>query len=277
MTYKVKHPFDSAFNKKTVEALSAKKKLGQNFLVNQRTIDQMMKSCAFTKEDIVLEIGPGTGTITRILAPLVKNVIAVEADKKLAAALDLQWAGSNVRVHQGDILDFDLASLPPRIKLFGNIPYNISTPIIAWVLKNKRSFTECYLTVQLEFAERLLAKIKSKDRCPLSCLIEAFTDTSILFPVHPRAFQPIPKVMSCFIKVCIKDRPCVDIKDEGYFQKIIKESFLQRRKTLLNALGHVVAKEQLASVLAGAGIPALARAEDLTIQDFARLTSMLQR
>ncbi len=267
---------DDVVDKKLPAPSFAKKRLGQNFLINARMIDQMMNMCAFTKEDVVLEIGPGKGAITRSLSQLVKQVIAVEADKKLAEALSVEFSGSNVTVHQGDILDLDLASLPARVKLFGNIPYNISTPILAWMLKNRTRFSSCFLTVQLEFAERMLSCIKTKDRCPLSCFIEAFTDTKILLKVHPRSFQPMPKVMSCFMRSDIKDKPSVDIKDEVYFEKIIREAFLLRRKTLPNALHNIISKDRLMPVLDSVGISPQARAEDLTIQQFACLTAMLQ-
>lgn len=264
------------FYKKAPKSFVAKKRLGQNFLIDKHVIGNMISACAFTKEDIILEIGPGKGAITRLLAPMVKQVIAIEADEKLAETLRLEFTGSNVDIHQGDVLDLDLKLLPPRVKLFGNIPYNISTPIITWMLKNRPCFSVCYLTVQLEFAQRLSAGIKTKDRCPLACFIEAYTRMSTLFKIHPRSFQPMPNVMSCFIKFDINATPSVEIKDVPYFEKIVRESFLHRRKTLLNSLSQLISKERLNLVFVELGLSSQARAEDLTVNDFARLALLMQ-
>ena len=133
-----------------------KKRLGQNFLVDKRAIDRIVDACELSLDEVILEIGPGQGALTRVLLPRVKGIVAVEADRTLAARLAVDFEGRGLTVHQDDILKIDLSRIPGPLKVVGNIPYNISTPIIARILENRAMFTSLFMTLQYEFGARLV-------------------------------------------------------------------------------------------------------------------------
>ncbi len=254
-----------------------KRSLGQNFLVDQRIIGRVVDACDFASDETVLEIGPGQGALTREILPRVKAVIAVEADRVLAARMEADFARRNITVHHADILKFDLALLPQPVKVFGNIPYNISTPIIVRAIMNRTMFTTLFITVQYEFGLRLVAVPGTKDYSSLSCFVQMFAKPQMLFRISPGAFRPSPKVTSCFMRMDLRrGKPAEEVWSEAYFVRVVRTAFQQRRKNLLNSLGVFASKDRLGLLFEVAGVDPQARAGDLTVAQYARIANGLQ-
>ncbi len=252
-----------------------KKRLGQNFLVDQKVMARLVDACELNADETILEIGPGQGALTRLLAPCVNKVIAVEADHVLAPRLAAEFAGRNVEVHREDILKFDLSILGDKpVKVVGNIPYNISTPIIAMAMEQRAMFTTLFMTVQYEFGARLIARPGSRDYSSLTCFVQMFSVPAMLFKISPAAFRPAPKVMSCFMRFDLRDKPAETILDEGDFVRVVRQAFQQRRKNVLNSLASLCSKERTHAVLEQAGVKPELRAGDLTISDYARIANV---
>lgn len=258
-------------------AFVAKKRLGQNFLVDRKVLARIVEACVLDPEETVLEIGPGQGALTREILPYVKGVIAVEADRQLAEGLEREFAGQPLTIHQADFLKFDLSKVKGPIKVLGNLPYYISTPIITHVLENRQKFTSLFMTVQLEFGERLIAKPRSKDYSSFTCFVNYFAEPHMLFRIKSHAFRPVPKVESCFMRLDIRPRPAVDVEDEDLFLSMIRQAFQQRRKTLLNSLGQFGTREELSAVLALAKVAEKSRAEELGLEEYARIADQLRK
>lgn len=252
-----------------------KKRLGQNFLIDKRMVNRIVSACDLKADETILEIGPGQGALTRELIPYVKRIIAVEADRQLIEKLKSDFDPDKLEVHHGDFLKFDLSQVPRPIKAVGNLPYYISSPIIARVIEERAVFSSLFMTVQLEFGERLVAQPRTKNYGALSVLVQFHAEPKLLFTIGNRSFKPVPKVTSCFIRMDLRKKPAADVKDEDFFGKVVRMAFSQRRKTLLNALSGLCTKDILSDVLSKAGISPQSRAEELGIQDFARLTNKL--
>lgn len=251
-----------------------KKRLGQNFLVDQRVISRLVAVCGLDPGETILEIGPGQGALTRLLAPCVRKVIAVEADRVLASRLEEEFTGRNVEVHREDILKFDLSRLGSApVKVVGNVPYNISTPIIAMVVEQRAAFSSLFMTVQYEFGARLVARPGTRDYSSLTCFVQMFTVPVMLFKISPAAFRPAPKVMSCFMRFDMRDKPAEDIVDEALFVRVVRQAFQQRRKNVLNSLAALCSKEKTHGILEQAGVRPESRAGDLTVGDYARIAN----
>jgi 16S rRNA (adenine1518-N6/adenine1519-N6)-dimethyltransferase len=255
-------------------AFVPKKRLGQNFLVDRRAIDRIVNACEFLQDEVVLEIGPGQGALTRVFLPCVKGIVAVEADRVLAERLRTEFEGQALTVHHDDILKIDLSKIPGPLKVIGNIPYNISTPIIARILENRFMFTSLFMTLQYEFGARLVAKPGTKDYSSLSCFVQMFAEPKLLFKIPPAAFRPMPKVMSCFMRLHVRREPAEKIADEGTFVTVVRQAFQQRRKNLLNSLSPLCPKNEVARILEEAKVDPQARAEDLTIAEYARISNV---
>ncbi len=257
-----------------VDAFVPKKRLGQNFLVDRKVIGRVVEACSLSLEETILEIGPGQGALTRVILPHVKHVVAVETDAALAARLEAELGAANVTVHRADILKFDLSLLPHPVKVVGNIPYNISTPIIARAIEHREMFTSLFITVQYEFGARLVAVPGTKDYSSLSCFVQMFASPKILFKISPGAFAPAPKVMSCFMQVDLRrGRPAEAVDSEACFIRVVRQAFQQRRKNLLNSLALFGPKDRLGALLKAAGVDPQARAGDVTIAQYARIAN----
>jgi len=257
----------------------ARKSLGQNFLVDKNAVIRIIDACGFKRDETVLEIGPGTGLLTREIAPQVKQLIAVETDPRFCEQLNQEFPASNVRIVHADFLEFNIPELLPaneRIKVVGNLPYYITTPIITTVLGQRELFREMYLTVQLEFAERIAAQPGSKTYGAFSCFVQFYAEPTLLFKIKSSSFKPKPKVDSCFLKLTLREKPLFDVPDETFLFKIIRTSFQQRRKTLANSLSALFPKEAVALALAQSEIDSQRRAESLSIADFVRLTGLFR-
>ncbi len=252
-----------------------KKSLGQNFLVDMHVRDRIIDACELDKDDVVLEIGPGKGALTEQVALRVSKVIAIEKDEYLVEKLKDNILQDNVSIIAYDILKYPFNSLPEGIKLIGNLPYNIATPIIEKVLAYRNKFVSLYVTVQLEYGRRLSASVGSKDYGALTCFVQYYADVKILFKIKNTAFRPVPKVYSCFVKLDLLKEPRVKVKDEGLLFRVIRQAFAQRRKSIYNSLSSVLGKSRGKDVLEQLGFSHRLRAEDLSILDYARIVNVL--
>ena len=249
----------------------AKKSLGQNFLRDSNVIERIVGSLKLTKEDTVVEIGPGLGALTGELLQAAGQVVAVEFDRDMVALLNTGFADAdNLTIVNTDALQLDFASIlqpEKKVKLVANLPYNISTPILQRLSDQRHLFSELVLMFQREVVERITAKAGAKGRGFLSVLVENAFYTESLFDVSPTAFQPVPKVWSSVVRLIPKES---SVENEVLFRELVSTSFAQKRKTIFNNLKHKY--QDAAAILAAGGIDAMRRAETLSLQEWAKLT-----
>lgn len=252
-------------------SIKAKKHLGQNFLIDPNIRKKIIESCELKKTDIVLEIGPGKGALTQEIAPKVKKIIAVETDPELVTLLKKGFDQANVEIIHEDFLKFSFESLPKNIKIIGNLPYNISTPIITKVLENKEKFTSFFMTVQREYGQRLAAKVNTKNYGSMSLFVQYHCEIDYLFKIKNTSFKPVPKVESCFLKLNILQTPKIRPINTKTLFKLIHAGFNQRRKCIQNSLATVIKKEGLLAILDQNNISPQKRAENLSLADFTKI------
>lgn len=226
-----------------------------------------------------MEIGAGRGELTSLLVDRVRQVYAVEIDRDLSAALKNKFQGDRrIRIIEADILKLDFnknfSASRNRLKVIGNIPYYITTPIIAQLFKFKDGIDTILLTVQKEFAQRIAASAGSKEYGAFSCFIQYHADARILFNIGKNCFFPRPKVDSCFLRLNIRKKPAVSTKDERLLFKVIRAAFGQRRKTLRNSLKGIITQEKLGNFFSKYNIDNNIRPEDLALKDFANLSNL---
>ena len=262
------------------------KKYGQNFLIDGNIVSNIVKNAGITKEDTVLEIGPGIGTMTQVLCEQAKNVIAVEIDKRLIDVLTFTLRDyDNVTVINSDILKCNIEELCKqyssngRLKVVANLPYYITTPIIMELLeKNNNSVIESItVMIQKEVAERLGAEPGNKDYGAITLSINYYSDANIVMTVPASCFMPRPNVDSAVIRMDIYDKPPVATKDEVNMFKVIKAAFSQRRKTLVNSVSSStdIAKETILKSLNEMGLSESVRGETLSLEQFAELSDRI--
>ena len=259
--------------------IKPKKSLGQNFLVDKNIQNKIIDACGLKISDTVLEIGSGRGELTRHLAPKVKNLLALELDKRLCQLLKDEFRNdANVKIMNRNILKFNLSryfgNIRDKIKVIGNIPYYITTPIITHLFKYSNIIGTILLTVQKEFAHRIIAGPGSKDYGAFSCFVQYYSVPKLIFTIKKASFLPAPKVDSCFLRMDIRSQPPVLSSDERLFFRIIRHAFNQRRKILKNSLEGVVAPEKIAIFFEKYNIDPRIRPESLGLDDFARLSSL---
>jgi 16S rRNA (adenine1518-N6/adenine1519-N6)-dimethyltransferase len=250
-----------------------KKNLGQNFLTDIRTQQKIIQSCDLKAEDIVVEIGSGQGVLTKLIAPHVKRLICVETDRDLIEPL--RSSLPSVEIIHADFLKWDMSDLPDGIKVIGNIPYYISTPIIEKLIEDRRKVAEAFLTVQLEFGQRLIAPAGGKDYGSLTCFAQYYADIKMLFKIKNTCFKPSPKVDSCFLRLIMRPHPEAIGDIEEFLFKLIQTAFQQRRKNIVNTLKGLVSKEKLEASLKDLGIDLNARPENLTLSNYIDLCKEL--
>ncbi len=255
--------------------LRPKKTLGQNFLIDANIRRKIIETAELKREETVLEIGAGLGVLTEAIAPLVKRVIAVETDGRFCRELRKKFADKNVDVIEKDFLKLDLTILPAPLKIIGNLPYYITSPILERILAHQQSFDTIFITVQLEFGERMVACPHTKEYSALSCFVQYYTKPKMIFKIRKTSFKPVPKVDSCFLKLVPREHKPKAVNEHLLF-KIIPQAFQQRRKTILNTLRGVVTKEVLLKTFEKLQIQPHLRAENLTVTDFVNLTNELQ-
>lgn len=255
------------------------KRLGQNFLIDANIVQGIVDAANVQENDRVLEIGPGIGTLTQALAETGAEVTCVELDKRLpevlAHTLD---AYDNVRVIQGDILKVNIPEImgDKPFKVVANLPYYITTPIIMALLEKHLPITDIVVMVQKEVAERMAAQPGGKTYGALSVAVQYYTVPEIALYVPPRSFMPPPEVDSVVVNCKVRQIPAVELIDEKMFFRVVKAAFVQRRKTLNNALKSMgVDKNIIADVLDKAGIEATRRGETLTMEEFGAIANIL--
>ena len=262
------------------------KKFGQNFLIDTHVLDKIIRAAEITKDDFVLEIGPGIGTMTQYLAQAAREVVAVEIDKALIPILQDTLSGfPNAEVIQDDILKVDIAGLAAErnggrpIKVVANLPYYITTPIIMSLFEHDVPLALVTVMVQKEVAERMQAGPGSKDYGALSLVVQYYADPYIVANVPPNFFMPRPNVGSAVIRLTRHKVPPVQVEDEKLMFQMIRASFNQRRKTLVNGLNHspemTLTKEQITEAVEGLGKGAGVRGEALTLEEFAKLSNTI--
>ena len=264
-----------------------KKRLGQNFLINPEVIFDIIEFSGITKEDTVLEIGPGVGFVTEQLVKRAKKFIAVELYEEAVKELEKLNCDNLEIIHQ-DILKTDISALSDeKVKVVANIPYYITSPIIAHLLgeiddlhnKNREKITDIILMVQEEVARRIVAteKSPSKQYGLLTILSQFWAECSILRTVGRRSFYPAPKVNSALVSMDVRKKPLLELSDYSHFRRTIKAAFSQRRKTLKNCLvGAGFDKEKVSAVISALGFDENIRGEKLSIEDFGRISEMLK-
>ncbi|MDK2856656.1 MAG: rRNA (adenine1518-N6/adenine1519-N6)-dimethyltransferase [Bacillota bacterium] len=263
----------------------AKRRLGQNFLLDSGILARLAEAAELSPADTVLEIGPGTGNLTRELARRAGAVVAVELDRELAPLLAETLAGfDNIHLVWGDFLAQDLPRLwelaPPgpggARKVAANLPYYITSPILVKLLTGQSAPALAVLLVQQEVAERLLAAPGTRAYGSLSVLVQFYTVPELVLKVPPRAFFPPPEVSSAAVRLRLRSNPPVDVQDPALFFQVVRAAFGQRRKTLLNALLGGLKwegdKAALAAALKAAGVDPARRGETLSLEEFAALT-----
>lgn len=274
---------------KTIEILqkydfSFQKKFGQNFLIDTHVLDKIISAAHITKEDMVLEIGPGIGTMTQYLAEAAGKVIAVEIDRNLIPILeDTLSEYNNVRVINEDVLKLDLRKLADEenggkaIKVVANLPYYITTPIIMGLFENHVPVESITVMVQKEVADRMQTGPGNKDYGALSLAVQYYAEPYIVANVPPNCFMPRPKVGSAVIRLTRHEKPPVEVKDEKLMFDIIRASFNQRRKTLANGLNNsdkiTCSKEIITKAIEKLGKGASVRGEALSLQEFAKFSN----
>jgi 16S rRNA (adenine1518-N6/adenine1519-N6)-dimethyltransferase len=255
--------------------IAAKKSLGQHFLADENILGVIGRLAAPAPEDVVLEIGPGLGVLTRFLADRVALVHAVEVDRSLEPQLAEALAGrENVRLHWGDALSLELAALePPPSALVANLPYNVATPIVVESLDGLPSIGRWCVMVQREVADRFFAEPRTKAYGAVSVLVQLATRKVGFHPVPPTVFRPRPRVESALVAFVRADGPPL-----GPIRPVVDAAFAHRRKTLANslALSALATREQAESALAEIGRPANVRAEELTPPEFVALAAALR-
>ena len=276
---------------KTIEIIQKyqfafQKKFGQNFLIDSRVLDKIIGAAEITDEDLVLEIGPGIGTMTQYLAERARQVVAVEIDKNLIPILNETLGDfQNVVIINEDILKLDIGELTEiynggrPIKVVANLPYYITTPIIMGLFESNVPIANNTVMVQKEVAERMQAGPGTKDYGALSLAVQYYANPYIVANVPPNCFIPRPNVGSAVIRLTRYEKPPVDVEDSGLMFRLIRASFNQRRKTLQNSLNNspdlTFTKDQIAGAISALGLPAAVRGEALTLEQFANLSNIL--
>jgi 16S rRNA (adenine1518-N6/adenine1519-N6)-dimethyltransferase len=255
-----------------------KKRLGQNFLLDKNIQRKILACLDLKSSDIVLEIGSGRGELTSLCALGVDKIYALEIDTSLCQVIKMNLkCFSNIKVINRDILKFNLKNYfkndKNKLKVIGNIPYYISSPILEHLIKFRNRIDTIFITVQREFAARLVALAGSKDYGSLSCFVQYYLEPKILLNIKKTCFFPVPKVDSCLVRLKVRQEPNVFVKNESSFFKIIRAAFNQRRKTLRNSLSGIILPDKLSEFFHTYGIDINIRPEDLTLADFANLAN----
>ena len=264
------------------------KKFGQNFLIDTHVLDKIIAAAEITKDDFVLEIGPGIGTMTQYLAQAAGKVAAVEIDKALIPILgDTLSAYDNVMIINVDVLKVDIQKLVEEenggrpVKVVANLPYYITTPIIMGLFEKHVPIESITVMVQKEVADRMQVGPGTKDYGALSLAVQYYASPYIVANVPPNCFMPRPKVGSAVIRLTTYDNPPVEVDDEKLMFRIIRASFNQRRKTLANGLKNAadldIPKELIAESIESLGHGPSVRGEALTLEEFAALSNYISR
>ena len=266
------------FKQKKYE-LKANKKIGQNFLIDEGIVLDIVQKAEVSKEDLIIEIGPGLGTLTAALAENAKKVIAVELDDNMIPVLNERFAlYDNVEIIHNDILKTDINALikgEEHVKIVANLPYYITTPIVMKLLEERLNIESITVMVQKEVGERFCSTPNGKEYGAITVSINYYTEPEIVIDVPKENFMPVPEVDSCVVNLKVR-KEHIELKNEKKFFQVIKAAFSQRRKNLGNSLLAVAKdKEEIKKMLEELGIDINKRAENLSLEDYARISNWL--
>ncbi len=266
--------------------ITANKNYGQNFLIDENTVNTIVEEAQVCKEDLIIEIGPGLGTLTSLLLQNAGKVICIELDSKMITVLKDRFSlYENFELINDDILKVDLKRLLhensnfKNVKVVANLPYYITTPIIMKLLEQKLNLKSITVMVQKEVAERLAEQPGGKETGAITYTINYYTNPKIILDVSKDCFVPSPKVDSSVLHLLILENPKINVSDEKLFFKIIKSAFLQKRKTLINSLSNsgIANKGFLEKMLNDLKINTKARAEQLTLEQFGEISDYITK
>ena len=268
--------------------IKANKSLGQNFLINEEVVNKIVESSEISKDDLVIEIGPGLGTLTKYLLEKAKKVICIELDTKMITILNDRFKlYNNLEIKNEDVLKVNLKKLIKEekelnniknVKIVANLPYYITTPIIMKLLEEELDLESITVMIQKEVADRLIAIPGEKNAGAITYTVYYYSIGKKIIEVQNDSFIPEPEVTSEVIKLIIRNKPDIQVKDKELMFKIIKNAFMQRRKTLLNSLNNsnvFKSKEDGIKILKKLGLDENIRAEKLTLQDFANIANKI--
>lgn len=253
----------------------ARKRFGQNFLHDYSVIENIIASLGICPDDHIVEIGPGKGALTDLLLESGANLDVIELDRDLVTFLQKKFPDQeNLQIHSADALEFDFSKLKgknEKIRIVGNLPYNISTPLLFHLFENHSSISDMFFMLQKQVVDRICAQPGSKKYGRLSVMSQYYCAPEFLFDVPAECFDPSPKVMSAVIKLAPHYTPTVKVKKIANLDKIVKQAFSQRRKTLRNSLGKLISEDTFEAFSIDPGL----RAEALSLRDFATLSNAL--
>lgn len=270
--------------------IQANKSLGQNFLIDDCVIEKIIESSNIEKEDLIIEIGPGLGVLTERLLKKSNNVVVIELDKKMIEILQNRFClNRNLEIINNDVLKVDLEKLIKnkkeqtninKVKIVANLPYYISTPIIMKLLENRLEISEIIVMVQKEVAQRLGAETGKREAGAITYAVEYYAKATPIIDVPKESFIPSPKVESQVIKLEVRQNPKIEVEDEKLLFNIIQKSFMQRRKTLSNALINnkiLDSKEKVEKMFKTLEIPSNVRGENLTLEEFGKIANYVYK
>ena len=268
--------------------IKANKSLGQNFLINEEVVNKIVESSGINNEDLVIEIGPGLGTLTKFLLEKAKKVICIELDPKMITILNDRFKlYSNLEIKNEDVLKVDLKNLIKKekevngvknVKIVANLPYYITTPIIMKLLEEELDLESITVMIQKEVADRLIAIPGEKNTGAITYTVYYYSIGEKITEVQKNSFIPEPEVTSEVIKLTIRNKAPINVKNKELMFNIVKNAFMQRRKTLLNSLNNsniFSSKDEGAKILKEIGLEENVRAERLTLQDFAKIADKI--
>jgi 16S rRNA (adenine1518-N6/adenine1519-N6)-dimethyltransferase len=249
----------------------AKKRFGQNFLTDQSIINALVEAIAPQPEDMMVEIGPGLGALTQPLLKKLNSLHVVEIDRDIIHWMESTYPKNKVIIHHSDVLKFDFMQLGERIRVVGNLPYNISSPILFKLLENTDQIIDMHFMLQKEVVERMVAEPSTAEYGRLSVMLQYRLHMEYLITVPPEAFNPAPKVESAFVRCVPHEQLPYPAKDEALFSKVVLQAFGQRRKTLRNTLKGLLDDEGFARL----NIDSQLRAENLGVAQFVAIANYL--
>lgn len=249
---------------------SPRKRFAQNFLQDQNVVDKIIRAIQPQADDVIVEIGPGRGALTLPLLQIVEQMHVVEIDRDLISWWQTQ-AHHNLQIHAADALRFDFAAIPAahKLRIIGNLPYNISTPLLFHLFEFMQHIRDMHFMLQQEVVERMVAPPGGKEYGRLSIMVQYYCEAEKLFSVHPGSFFPAPKVESAI--VCLRPRPDRPACDAQALSSLVQQAFSQRRKTLRNCLKDTLDSDEITSL----GIDPAARPQTLSLDDYVRLCQFL--
>jgi len=252
-----------------------RKNLGQHFLKDNDVIQKIATCISPQNKDILFEIGPGLGAITEVLAPQCKTFYAIEKDRSLAENLRKKFSKEkNIKITDGDILNFDIENISPeKLRVVGNLPYNISTPIIFYLSRYRKSIYDMHLMLQKEVVNRIIAKKNTKQYGRLTLMTKLFFTADLLFDIKPRSFYPKPKVTSSFIRIIPREKQLLRANDIIKFSDMIRTVFNQRRKMIKNTIGEYIDHKDFIEL----DINPDNRPENLTLGEFLKIYKYLSK